>query len=128
VRLLLDTHVLLWALGDVDRLSPAAREAIADPDNEVFVSAVTGWEIGIKSALGKLRVPADLPEQIAAARFTTLSMTFDDGIAAGTLPRHHDDPFDRMLVVQAMARQLLLVTADARIEDYDVECLRAGLA
>lgn len=123
--MLLDTHVLLWSLGDVERLAPSVREAIADPSNDVFVSAVTGWEIGIKMSLGKLRVPANLAEQIQAAGLLPLPVTFEDGMALSSLPRHHDDPFDRLLVVQAASRQMTLVTADRRIAGYPVHCLDA---
>jgi len=125
VRLLLDTHVLLWALGDVTRLAPPAREAIEDPANEVFVSAATGWEIGIKAAIGKLDIPDDLDRQIVTAGFQFLPVTFEHGMAVRTLPRHHDDPFDRMLVAQAMAEPLILVTSDQRIARYKVDLLDA---
>ena len=125
MRLLLDTHALLWALGDVERLAPSARAAIEDPQNDVHVSAVSGWEIGIKTALGKLRVPPDLADQVRAAGFLVLPVTFEDGLSVGALPRHHDDPFDRMLVAQAVAHQLVLVTADRRLAEYGVECLGA---
>ncbi len=125
MRLLLDTHVLLWALSDVDRLGRSVRDAVEDPLNDVFVSAVSGWEIGIKSALGKLRAADDLTTLIADAGFAVLPVSFEDGMAVASLPRHHDDPFDRLLVVQAAARQLVLVTADARLRDYGVECLDA---
>jgi PIN domain nuclease of toxin-antitoxin system len=120
---LLDTHVLLWALGDIERLTPSVREAIQDPANDVFVSAVSGWEIGIKVAIGKLHIPDDLVEQIRAADLVMLPVTFEDGMALRSLPRHHEDPFDRLLIVQAVARQLTIVTADERIARYPVQCL-----
>ncbi len=123
MRYLLDTHVLLWALGDIERLTPSVREAIQDPANDVFVSAVSGWEIGIKAALDKLHIPDDLEEQIRAADLVMVPVTFQDGMALRSLPRHHEDPFDRLLIVQAMARQLTIVTADRRIARYTVQCL-----
>jgi PIN domain nuclease of toxin-antitoxin system len=126
VRFLLDTHVLLWALGDVERLTPSVREAIQDPANDIFVSAASGWEIGIKVAIGKLHIPDDLEEQMRAADLVTLPVTFDDGMAVRSLPRHHEDPFDRLLIVQAMARQLTIVTGDRRITRYAVQCLELG--
>jgi PIN domain nuclease of toxin-antitoxin system len=123
VRYLLDTQVLLWALGNIERLTPSVREAIQDPANDVFVSAVSGWEIGIKVAIGKLHIPGDLEEQIRAADLVMLPVTFADGMALRSLPRHHEDPFDRLLIVQAVARQLTIVTADRRIAVYGVQCL-----
>ena len=117
--------MLLWSLGDPDRLAPSVRDAIADSTNDVFVSAVSGWEIGIKVSIGKLRVPADLADQIQAARLLLLPVTFEDGMALRTLPRYHDDPFDRLLIVQAASRQLTLVTADRRVAGYSVHWLDA---
>jgi PIN domain nuclease of toxin-antitoxin system len=118
-RLLLDTHVLLWWLDD-SHLSPALRKMIADPDNDVAISAASVWEISIKRALNKLSVPDALDVQIAAEGFTPLAITVRHALAAGALPRHHDDPFDRMLVAQAKLEDLTLVTADGRFSAYDV--------
>ena len=125
MRLLLDTHVLLWWLADGQTLSPTARAAIADGSNLVAISAVSAWEISIKRALGKLSVPDDLEYQITANGFVALPITISDGLAAGGLPRHHDDPFDRMLVAQAQAESLTVVTRDARFAHYDIDVLRA---
>jgi PIN domain nuclease of toxin-antitoxin system len=123
VRLLLDTHVLLWWMGDDERLTPSMRETIADPKNSVAVSAVSAWEMSIKAALGKLTVPSGLLEELARQGFDEVSVTVEDGLAAGSLPRHHEDPFDRMLIAQAARRGLVLVTADRRFADYDVTTL-----
>jgi PIN domain nuclease of toxin-antitoxin system len=123
VRLLLDTHVLLWWMGDDERLPPSMRETIADPKNSVAVSAVSAWEMSIKAALGKLTVPSGLLEELARQGFDEVSVTVEDGLAAGSLPRHHEDPFDRMLIAQAARRGLVLVTADRRFADYDVTTL-----
>jgi PIN domain nuclease of toxin-antitoxin system len=123
--LLLDTHVLLWALTDDDRLSAPARSAITDGTNQVFVSAVCAWEIIIKKALGKLRAPDDLPVQLAAKRITELPVTIVHALAIGGLPRHHADPFDRMLIAQAQVEELVLVTRDEQILRYDVAVLVA---
>ena len=120
MTLLLDTHVLLWWLFGDDRLTPAMREAITDPAAAVAVSAASAWEMSIKAALGKLAVPDRLAEELDAQGFDALPVTVDDGLAAGALPRHHDDPFDRMLIAQARRRRLVLVTADRRFADYDV--------
>jgi PIN domain nuclease of toxin-antitoxin system len=120
VTLLLDTHVLLWWLADDPRLTPAMREAITDPATSVTVSAASAWEMAIKAALGKLSVPDDLVDQLEQHGFHALAVTVEDGLAAGALPRHHDDPFDRMLIAQAVRRRFVLVTADRRFGDYDV--------
>ena len=120
MTLLLDTHVLLWWLFDDDRLTPAMRAAIADPRTSVAVSAASAWEMAIKAARGKLTIPEDLAEEIARQGFEGLPVTVEDSLAAGALPRHHDDPFDRMLIAQAVRRRFVLVTADRRFADYDV--------
>ncbi len=125
MKLLLDTHVLLWWLDNDARLSRSARRAIADDAVPVAVSAVTAWEISIKAALGKLAPPERWPEEIVAEGFEPLSITFDHAREAGGLPRHHGDPFDRMLVAQARLEDLVIVTADPRIARYDVRTLAA---
>ncbi len=117
MNLLLDTSVLLWWLADSPRLSKDARELItASP--VVRVSAATTWEIEIKRALGKLKAPADLEEAISASHFVPLAITVAHSIAAARLPRLHEDPFDRMLIAQANAEALTLVTSDQRLKDY----------
>jgi PIN domain nuclease of toxin-antitoxin system len=123
-NLLLDTHILLWWLGDDERLPERLRAAVADGDNEVFVSSASAWEISIKAAQGKLTVPEGLYEELEQQGFTELPITVDDGLAAGALPRHHDDPFDRMLIAQATRRGLHLLSVDRRFSDYDVRLLR----
>jgi len=122
VRLLLDTHALLRWLADED-LTDQVREAIADPGNLVMVSAASAWEISIKKALGKLTAPDDIERQVDEGGFTPLPITIAHGIAAGQLPRHHDDPFDRMLIAQAFAEGLTVVTHDKRFADYEVPTL-----
>lgn len=126
MNLLLDTHVLLWALDDDPALSTAARAAIIDGSNLVFVSAATAWEIAIKRALGKLRVPAgDYMEELRRHRFTPLDITSEHALAVETLPPYHADPFDRMLVAQALVEKLTLVTGDGRIQAYPVPAIAA---
>ena len=123
MNLLLDTHALLWWVGG-ESLSTEAASAIADPENLVCVSAASVWEIGIKEALGKLSVEGDL-DGILAEDFEPIPITFDDARRAGALPRHHRDPFDRMLVAQALGRELTLVSRDSRMDPYGVPILRA---
>jgi len=124
VRLLLDTHALLWWLAD-EGLTTQARDAIADPANLVAVSAASAWEISIKKALGKLTAPDDLERQLQAGGLTPLPITIAHGTAAGRLPRHHEDPFDRMLIAQAFAEGLTIMTRDKRFDDYGVALLSA---
>ena len=124
-RLLLDTHVLLWALEDSQVLGAGTREAIVDPRNQVFVSAASVWEIAIKRAQGKLRFSGNVAETVEEAGFSALPVTFFHAEQAGALPPHHRDPFDRMLVAQAQAEGLVIVTQDANIPRYGVRSIRA---
>ncbi len=124
MRLLLDTNALLWWLAD-ESLSAQARDAVADPANLVVVSAASAWEISVKKALGKLAAPDDLEQQVAAGGFSPLPISIAHAIAAGQLPRHHEDPFDRMLIAQASAEGLTIVTRDKRFEDYGAALLSA---
>lgn len=119
-RLLLDTHTLLWCLSDVERLSEGTRATIADPHNDVFVSAITGWEIAVKRAKGRLVAPDNLSVLVEERGFTHLPLTFHHAEQAGHLPMHHRDPFDRFLIAQARAEGLTLVTRDGHISQYDV--------
>ena len=123
MNLLLDTHALLCWVGG-ESLSPEAATAIADPENLVCVSAASVWEISVKQAIGKLRVEGDL-DAILAEDFEPVPITLDDARRAGSLPDHHRDPFDRMLVAQALSRELVLVSRDPRMDPYGVPILRA---
>jgi PIN domain nuclease of toxin-antitoxin system len=122
VQLLLDTHALLWWLADAE-LTDDARRAIEDPANEVAVSAASVWEISIKRALGKLRTGDDLLGAIAASGFEPLAISLVHAEAAGALPRHHADPFDRMLVAQAREEGLVVVSRDRIFDRYAVPLL-----
>ena len=125
MRLLLDTHAVLWALGEPALLSHDAFDAIADARNDVYVSAVSAWEVAIKRALGKLVAPNDLEAMITSEGFSPLPITFHHAESAGALPPHHADPFDRMLIAQAQSERLILVTRDACIPRYGVRTLEA---
>lgn len=120
---LLDTHALIWALEDSPRLSAAARAAIVDRDNRVLVSAASGWEIAIKRALGRLDTPDDLEAAIDGAGFTKRPITFADARRIESLPAHHKDPFDRMLVAQALEDGVPLVSCDPLIARYQVQLI-----
>ena len=119
-RLLLDTHTFLWCLADVGQLSEGTRVTITNPHNDVFVSAITGWEIAVKRAKGRLVAPDNLSALIEERGFTHLPLTFDHAEQAGRLPMHHRDPFDRFLIAQAQTEGLILVTRDGHIRQYDV--------
>jgi PIN domain nuclease of toxin-antitoxin system len=123
MNLLLDTHILLWALADDSRLPAVVRAAVADGRNRVLVSAASSWEIAIKKALGKLRSPDDLVEQVEHARFEPLDITIEHTLGVAELPLHHADPFDRLLVAQARADRLTLVTMDSKLQPYEVDLL-----
>lgn len=125
MRLLLDTHVLIWWLERSNELGSNARELISDPSNDVFASAASAWEIAIKKASGKLRVPDDLDQQIDAHGFVPLHINLRHGLLAGSLPPHHRDPFDRMLIAQAMSEGLVIVTRDGHFPKYAVQTLTA---
>jgi len=125
MNLLLDTHVLIWALENNPTLSTSARNAIIEGKNLVFISAATVWEMSIKQAQGKLDVPDNLLEEIDLHRFTQLSINFQHAQLAGKLPNIHKDPFDRMLIAQANIEKLTLVTRDKLIAQYDVRIIEA---
>jgi len=125
VKLLLDTHVLLWWLEGGERLAPSAADAIGNPDNAATVSAASVWEIEIKRAKGLLSSPDDLLDQIATADFQMLAIDARHATAAARLPSHHRDPFDRLLVAQAVAEDAVLVTGDEALAAYGVSMLAA---
>lgn len=128
MRLLLDTHIFLWSISDDDRLSAKARAAITDRSNTVLVSTASTWEIAMKWRAGKLELPLS-PEEIlstgvARSNFTIVPMDFGHTLAAANLPSHHRDPFDRMLIAQAILENATLVTLDKKIKRYKVPILR----
>jgi PIN domain nuclease of toxin-antitoxin system len=119
-RVLVDTHVLLWWLADDPSLSPLARETIADPATTLLVSTGSVWEIALKRALGKLTAPDELLDAIAAAGFTSLPVAAAHAWEVRNLPFHHRDPFDRLLIAQALVERLPVVTADPGFGAYGV--------
>ncbi len=123
MNLLLDTHVALWWFDDAPRIRPALRRTIAEAES-VHVSVVSAWEFAIKAALGRLRLPEPFEAGCTKSGFARLLITFDHAERVAGLPHHHRDPFDRMLVAQAQAEGLKLVSDDRRLELYDVEILR----
>lgn len=127
MRLLLDTHALIWWLTASRRVSEVVRLAIFDPANEKLVSAASAWEIATKHRLGKLpeadAIVLDLPGTIAGQGFEELPITVDDAVRSGQLPAHHNDPFDRMLIAQALARNIPLVSNERVFDRYGVRRL-----
>lgn len=125
MNLLLDTHTLLWWLTDDATLSKAARSAIADPGNTVYLSSVVVWELRVKQSLGKLELPDEFREVLEAQPFTGLPITSAHAHEVAVLPSLHRDPFDRMLVAQARLEKLTLLSRDAFLADYGVDLLEA---
>lgn len=125
MRILADSHVLLWWLDDPKRVDVAARAAIADPANEVFFSAASIWEIGLKAGKGKLHIEGDVVAALQSDGFEPLPITMEHAARSLTLPNTHGDPFDRMLIAQALAEGLVLATRDRLILQYDVPVLEA---
>jgi PIN domain nuclease of toxin-antitoxin system len=127
VRALLDTHALIWLASDDPSLSVAARGVIIDTSNEVFLSSATAWEMAIKIGLGKLTVPVPLEtlisSQVAQHRIKLLRIEFEHAYLVRSLPHFHADPFDRLLIAQAIAENLVLLTRDPEFARYGVPTL-----
>ena len=122
---MLDTHAFLWWIGDDPRLSERAREVFSDGDNDLVFSAASGWEIAIKARLGRLQVPGDLNtyllRQLTENYTSVLPVHLSHALRVYALPDHHRDPFDRLLVAQAIVEEIPLLSADPRIARYPVE-------
>lgn len=129
MRILLDTQVWLWMTEAPDRLSPAARRIVSASGTERYLSAATAWEIAIKYRLGKLKMPGDpatiVPEWMDRTATAALSVSHRHGLHVASLPLHHRDPFDRLLIAQAQLEDLTILTADRHFERYDVTVKRA---
>lgn len=127
MKLLLDTHAFLWWVNDAPELSEAARAAIANPNNTCYVSVASAWEMSIKSSLGKLKLkkPVErfLTEQIQKNGFLLLNIDLHHVAKVENLPFHHRDPFDRLIVSQAKAERMTLITADQALSAYGIRCL-----
>ena len=129
MNVLLDTHVWLWSLASPDRLSPETRSLLSSTRNVLFLSAASAWELAIKAALGKIELPEPVetyvPTRMARQGVTPLPVTHTHALRTSTLPSHHRDPFDRLLVAQALVERLPILTADAAFHRYDVEVIEA---
>lgn len=126
MKMLLDTHALVWALSDPERLPVALRSAIEARSNVVYVSAASVWEIAIKTAIGKIDLPMeDLSGAVAESGFLELPVTIAHASAVRALPQHHRDPFDRMLAVQSAAENLILASRDPVFSLYGISTIWA---
>jgi PIN domain nuclease of toxin-antitoxin system len=127
MKVLLDTHTFLWWIIDSPRLSARAREVICDSNNELFFSAASGWEIAVKAQLGRLQLPDNLEqfivEQLSLNAILVLPIQLRHALHVYTLPQHHRDPFDRMLIAQSQVENLPVLTADSQITRYAVETI-----
>lgn len=130
MRFLLDTSILLWSVAEDHKLNARARTLLSATSSQLYLSSATAWEIAIKFAMGTLKLPFDpadfIPAVIRRMGLLCLDITPAHAIEASRLPQHHRDPFDRMLVAQARAEGLTLLTADAMIQKYDVDQIRCG--
>jgi PIN domain nuclease of toxin-antitoxin system len=121
MRLLVDTHAALWLLGEDERLSPRADALLTDAANEILLSAAVVWEVAIKRSLGKLDAPDGFASQLLNGGAVPLPISLDHAEAVRSLPWHHRDPFDRLLVAQATLEDAVLVSNDERLDPYEVE-------
>ena len=125
MKVLLDTHTFLWWITDDNRLSSSAREIITSGDNELFLSAATGWEIAIKAQLGRIKLPKEpnsfIAEQLRLNSIQSLPIHMSHALHVYSLPNHHRDPFDRMIIAQAQLEDLPILTMDSQIAKYKVK-------
>jgi PIN domain nuclease of toxin-antitoxin system len=118
MKILLDTHILIWWLAQDPKLAPLELETIANPDNLIFVSAASAWEISVKKMIGKLDAPNDLAAALSVNNFLDLPITIEHTQYLYQLPAHHNDPFDRIMIAQALAEELRFMTRDKQIRRY----------
>jgi PIN domain nuclease of toxin-antitoxin system len=130
MKYLLDTVIFLWSQGALDKLNRNALELLADRKQEIYLSAASSWEMGIKVALGKLQLPEPaasyVPKRLSVEGIRPLVITHSHALAVGELPPHHQDPFDRMLIAQARSENMVLMTADPVFSKYAVDTLWCG--
>jgi len=125
MKYLLDTHVILWWLTEPEKIASKARKIISDKNNVIYTSSVSFWEMAIKTGIGRLTLPNNILEILSAEGFLMLSLTPEEGLSVADLPSIHQDPFDRMLIVQAKLNDLVLITHDKKIMDYPVITVKA---
>ena len=118
---LIDTHIFLWAIGAPEKLSQRCQEILSDPVHDVYVSSVTSWEIAIKKSIGKLKAPDNINEIVFEKKFSELKVTLEHGDYVYKLPHHHKDPFDRMLIAQALVENFTIISYDEKFKLYDVD-------
>lgn len=127
MKAILDTHTFLWWITNDQRISQKVFDIISDGENELYLSTASGWEISIKYALGSLKLPAKpdkfVSEQIAANSIITLPIQMNHALYVYTLPHHHRDPFDRMIITQAQLEKLAVITADKEFEKYKIKTI-----
>lgn len=124
MRLLLDTHVLLWAISEPKKLTPKIIELITDINNFIFVSCGSLWELQIKKALGKIILPEEFITSLEQCGYELLDITFEHIVRLGTLPPLHRDPFDRIIIAQSLAEDMFLITRDSDILKYDIKFIK----
>jgi PIN domain nuclease of toxin-antitoxin system len=123
---LLDTHIVVWWLMDSQKIVPKVREIIADKTNEIFVSSVSLWEMAIKQSIGRLTIPKNIIEVLIKEGFEMLPLMPEESLSVSDLPFIHNDPFDRMLIIQAKLNNLVLITDDSKIIQYPVLTLKSS--
>lgn len=127
MKVLLDTHTFLWWITDDNRLSSSAREIITSGDNELFLSAAAGWEIAIKAQLGRIKLPKEphsfIAEQLRLNSIQSIPIHMSHALHIYSLPNHHRDPFDRMIVAQAQLEDLAILTMDSQIARYEIKVI-----
>lgn len=129
MKLLIDSHVWIWWMADLEELSKETRHILEDPRNEIFVSTASSWEIAIKYSIGKITLPSS-PEEffihgLAKCGFSTLKIDNRHALRVASLPLHHNDPFDRMLIAQAQVEKLPIITSDKKFSMYEVQLIQA---
>lgn len=120
---LLDTHIFIWAMEDSKRLSPTFKDTITNPENRIYISVATIWEISIKTAVKKMKLSFDIETSIKKASLEILPIQISHALKTGKLAPHHSDPFDRIIISQALVEKLVLITSDPKIKRYKVKVL-----